>query len=68
MCHVKESMQVAESALLEKDQASIREKQLAGEVDRLKSAMTTIVKEAGERTRREVLKYTRSPDLGVTMR
>lgn len=54
MSHVKESMQIAESALLEKEQGSIREQQLAKEVERLRATITTILKEAGERTRREV--------------
>lgn len=47
-------MQIAESALLEKEQAAIREQQLAKEVERQKLVMATILKEAGERTRREV--------------
>ena len=54
VCHVKESMQIAESALLEKEQAVIREQQLSKEVERQKLVMATILKEAGERTRREV--------------
>ena len=54
MCHVKESMQIAESALLEKEQVSIREQQLGKEVERLKTTVATILKEAGERTRNEV--------------
>lgn len=54
MTHVKESMQIAESALLEKEQATIREKQLDKEVERLRATIATILKEAGERTRREV--------------
>lgn len=53
VCHVKESVQIAESALLEKEQAAIREQQLAKEVERQKLVMATILKEAGERTRRE---------------
>ena len=52
--HVKESMQIAESALLEKDQANIKEQQLAKEVERLKYTIATIVKEAGEKTKKEV--------------
>lgn len=54
VCHVKESMQIAESALLEKEQVSIREQQLRKEVERLKATVATILKEAGERTRNEV--------------
>jgi hypothetical protein len=56
--HVKESMQIAESALLEKEQASIREQQLAKEVERLRATITSILKEAGERTKREVTPLT----------
>lgn len=58
VCHVKESVQIAESALLEKEQAAIREQQLAKEVERQKLVMSTILKEAGERTRREVNRRT----------
>ena len=47
-------MQIAESALLEKEQVSIREQQLGKEVERLKTTVATILKEAGERTRNEV--------------
>lgn len=54
VCHVKESMQIAESALLEKEQISIREQQLRKEVVRLKTTVAAILKEAGERTRNEV--------------
>ena len=55
MTHVKESIQIAESALLEKDQAQVREQQLEQEIGRLKHTLETIVKEAGERTSKEVL-------------
>ena len=53
--HVKESMDIVETALMEKDQAQIREQQLNHEIARLKRAMETIVREAGERTSREVM-------------
>ena len=52
--HVRESMQIAEGALLEREQASVRELQLEKQVDRLRSSVSTVVKEAGERTEREV--------------
>lgn len=55
MTHVKESLEIAETALLEKDQAQIREQQLNHEIERLKQTLDTIVKEAGERTSKEVL-------------
>lgn len=53
--HVKESMDIVETALMEKDQAQIREQQLNHEIARLKRAVETIVREAGERTSREVM-------------
>ena len=52
--HVKESVEIVETALMEKDQAQIREQQLTHEIARLKRAIDTIVREAGERTSREV--------------
>ena len=52
--HVRESMQIAEGALLEREQANVREQQLEKQVDRLRSSVSTVVKEAGERTKREV--------------
>ena len=55
MLHVKESIQIAETALMEKDQAQIREQQLDSEIARLKGVVDTIVQEAGERTSKEVL-------------
>ena len=53
--HVKESMQIAEDALMEKEQAEVREQQSNQEINRLKKALATILQEAGERTRKEVL-------------
>lgn len=55
MLHVKESIQVAETALMEKDQAQIRGQQLDNEIVRLKRVVETIIQEAGERTSKEVL-------------
>ncbi len=52
--HVKDSIQVAETAIMEKDQVEIREKQLSAEVDRLKTTLDLLVQEAGERTKKEV--------------
>ncbi len=52
--HVKESMQIAEDALMEKDQVIVREQQCVAENGRLKKALDTILQEAGERTRSEV--------------
>lgn len=55
MLHVKESIQIAETALMEKDQAQIKEQQLDNEIARLKGVVDAIVKEAGEKTSKEVL-------------
>jgi len=52
--HVKDSIQVAEAAIMEKDQVEIREKQLTAEVERLRTTLDLLVQEAGERTRKEV--------------
>nr|XP_054754897.1 sodium channel and clathrin linker 1-like [Lytechinus pictus] len=51
---VRESIQMSENALLEKDQAMIREQQTEEEVRRLQDAMGKLVNEAGKRTRQEV--------------
>lgn len=48
-------MQISEDALMEKEQGLIREQQLKQEIGRLKKALATILQEAGERTRNEVL-------------
>ena len=53
--HVKESMQIVENALMEKEQSQLREQQQSQEINRLKRAMTAILQEAGERTRKEVV-------------
>lgn len=52
--HVKESMQLVESAIMDKEQVQIREQQLAQEVGRQKKVIATLVQEASERTHREV--------------
>ncbi|XP_071489666.1 sodium channel and clathrin linker 1-like [Diadema antillarum] len=52
---VRESIQMAENSLLEKDQALIREQQRAEEVKRLQEALGNLVNEAGRRTRQEVV-------------
>ena len=53
--HVKDSIEVAETAVMEKDQVVFREQQLATEVERLQSTLDLIVKEAGEMTKTEVI-------------
>lgn len=52
--HMKESTELGQTALLEKEQAQIREQQLQNENARLKQSVKTIVQEASERTNREV--------------
>ena len=59
--HVKDSMQIAEGALLEREEANIREQQLEKQVGRLRTSVTTVVREAGERTKREV-RHKRRPN------
>ena len=54
MKHVKESIQIVETALMEKDQAVVRVQQLDSEVARLKEVMDILIREAGERTSKEV--------------
>ncbi|XP_014667082.1 PREDICTED: sodium channel and clathrin linker 1-like [Priapulus caudatus] len=51
---VRDSVQLVETAVLERDQALVREKQQQAEVDRLKEALTQLVEEAGVRTKQEV--------------
>ena len=66
MKHVKESIQIVETALMEKDQAVIRVQQLDSEIARLKEVMEVLIREAGERTSKEVTavreEYNRSID------
>ena len=47
-------MQISEDALMEKEQAVIREQQLNQEIGRLKKSLAIMLQEAGERTRNEV--------------
>ncbi|KAJ8028474.1 Sodium channel and clathrin linker 1 [Holothuria leucospilota] len=51
---VRESIQMVENALLEKDEALIREKQKIQEIERLQQTLDNLVNEAGKRTRQEV--------------
>ncbi|CAH3023274.1 unnamed protein product [Porites evermanni] len=52
--HVRDSVQMVENAILERDQALVREQQKVQEVNRLQEAINKILKEAGKRTREEV--------------
>jgi chromosome segregation ATPase len=52
--HVRDAMQLVESALLERDQAVVREKQRGKEVARLQKAMTHLMDQTGEKTKEEV--------------
>ncbi len=51
---MKDSIAMAENALLEKDQALVRERQKDEECERLQMAINKLVDEAGARTRDEV--------------
>lgn len=51
---VRGSVQMVENALLEKDEAIVREKQAKDEIERLQKALSKLVDEAGVRTRKEV--------------
>ena len=54
LVHVKDSMQMVENAILEKEQAQVSDKQKVQEITRLKNVISEILNEAGERTRKEV--------------
>lgn len=54
VAHVKESMDMVESAILDKDQAVIVSEQKTQEAERLREAMEALLQEAGQRTLREV--------------
>ncbi|KAM4583915.1 sodium channel and clathrin linker 1 [Odontesthes bonariensis] len=51
---VRESVQVAEEAALQKDQALLREKQKMEELEKTKEAIKHLIQEAAVRTRKEV--------------
>ncbi|XP_061589071.1 sodium channel and clathrin linker 1 [Cololabis saira] len=51
---VRESLQVSEEAALQKDEALLREKQKAEELETSKKAIKHLIQEAGVRTRKEV--------------
>lgn len=52
--HVRDSVQMVENAILERDQSLVREQQKAQEINRLQDVINKILKEAGKRTREEV--------------
>lgn len=52
--HVRDSVQMVENAILERDQALVREQQKTQEVSRLQEVINKILREAGKRTREEV--------------
>lgn len=54
MCQMKESIAMAENALMEKDAAIVRERQKEEDCERLQQAISKLVDEAGARTRDEV--------------
>ncbi|XP_077983921.1 sodium channel and clathrin linker 1-like isoform X2 [Glandiceps talaboti] len=51
---VRESVQMVENAILEKDQAVIREQQKSTELQRLQDVLNKLINEAGVRTKQEV--------------
>ncbi|XP_071950174.1 sodium channel and clathrin linker 1-like [Antedon mediterranea] len=51
---VKDSIQLVENMVLEKDQAVVREQQCREKLERLQESLTRLVNEAGKRTRQEV--------------
>ncbi|XP_035516234.1 sodium channel and clathrin linker 1 isoform X2 [Morone saxatilis] len=54
LAKVRESVQVAEEATLQKDQALLREKQKAEELEKTKEAIKQLIQDAAVRTRKEV--------------
>ncbi|XP_075893136.1 sodium channel and clathrin linker 1 isoform X2 [Nelusetta ayraudi] len=54
LAKVRESVQVAEEAALQKDQALLREKQRAEELEKTKEAIRQLIQDAAARTRKEV--------------
>ncbi|XP_053086941.1 sodium channel and clathrin linker 1 isoform X2 [Pangasianodon hypophthalmus] len=51
---LRDSLQLAEEAALQRDQAQLREKQRVEELERMKEGMKQLVEEAAVRTRKEV--------------
>ncbi|XP_071787293.1 sodium channel and clathrin linker 1-like [Asterias amurensis] len=54
LAQVRDSIQMVENALLEKDEALVREQQKTQELGRLQVALSKLINEAGKRTRLEV--------------
>ncbi|XP_073329820.1 sodium channel and clathrin linker 1 [Pagrus major] len=54
LAKVRESVQVAEEAALQKDKALLREKQKAEELEKTKEAIKQLIQDAAVRTRKEV--------------
>uniref|UniRef100_A0A3Q3LBE9 Sodium channel and clathrin linker 1 n=1 Tax=Mastacembelus armatus TaxID=205130 RepID=A0A3Q3LBE9_9TELE len=54
LAKVRESVQVAEEAVLQKDQAHLREKQKIEELEKTKEAIKQLIQDAAVRTRKEV--------------
>jgi len=52
--HVRDSVQLVENALLEKEQATIKEQQMSQEVERLQDSMSNFIKEAEKKKRIEL--------------
>ncbi|KAG7241317.1 hypothetical protein INR49_025751, partial [Caranx melampygus] len=58
LAKVRESVQVAEEAALQKDQALLREKQKIEELEKTKEAIKQLIQDAAIRTRKEVGSFT----------
>lgn len=54
--HVKESVELVETALLEKEKCELREQQYLQEIKHLKKTVTVLVEEAGAKTKSELEK------------
>ncbi|KAM4603621.1 sodium channel and clathrin linker 1 [Polymixia lowei] len=54
LAKIRESVQLAEEATLQKDQALLREKQKAEELEKTKEAIRQLIQDAAVRTRKEV--------------
>ncbi|XP_061625923.1 sodium channel and clathrin linker 1-like isoform X5 [Phyllopteryx taeniolatus] len=62
---VRESVQMAEEAVLQKNEALLREKQIIEELEKTKKVIPQLIEDAALRTRKEVVKEGRAePDLG----
>lgn len=64
--HVKESIQISEDALMEKEQALVHKQQMDQEISRLKETIAVLLREASEKTRNDVRTMEITSCLNVT--